>query len=180
MFLVILQNSQKNTRTRDSFLMKLQVFSCEFCKISRNTFFSEHLRTTASADSQIQYRLNDKCYEFYDIWVIIALKYVSCCVITTELSKKYSRSRLILFISGSNLKIYKWDPLTNTQLFDIFEIIVNFFLLKVQFWLEENCIEKHLFSISANHFSRLGFLFILRYYLTPIWFSDICRRDHTA
>ena len=26
----------------------VQVFSCEFCKISKNTFFTEHLRTTAS------------------------------------------------------------------------------------------------------------------------------------
>ena len=25
-----------------------QVFSCEFCEISKNTFFTEHLRTTAS------------------------------------------------------------------------------------------------------------------------------------
>ena len=25
-----------------------QMFSCEFCKISENTFFTEHLRTTAS------------------------------------------------------------------------------------------------------------------------------------
>ena len=25
-----------------------QVFSCEFCKISKNTFFTEHLRATAS------------------------------------------------------------------------------------------------------------------------------------
>ena len=25
-----------------------QVFSCEFCKISKNTFFTEHLWTTAS------------------------------------------------------------------------------------------------------------------------------------
>ena len=25
-----------------------QVFSCEFCKISKNTFFIEHLRATAS------------------------------------------------------------------------------------------------------------------------------------
>ena len=27
-----------------------QVFSCEFCEISKNTFFTEHLRTTASED----------------------------------------------------------------------------------------------------------------------------------
>ena len=51
-FLEILQNSQKNTCVRVSFLMKLQasawnfikketlaqVFSCEFCKISKNIF----------------------------------------------------------------------------------------------------------------------------------------------
>ena len=30
-----------------------QVFSCEFCKISKNTFFTEHLRATASADTYI-------------------------------------------------------------------------------------------------------------------------------
>ena len=57
-----LQNSQENTCGRDSILIKLQaegckketlvqVFSCEFCEISENTFFTEHLRTTASAFS---------------------------------------------------------------------------------------------------------------------------------
>ena len=48
-FLEILQNSQENTYI--SILKKetlAQVFSCEFCKISKNTFFIEHLRTTAS------------------------------------------------------------------------------------------------------------------------------------
>ena len=61
-FLEILQNSQENICARVSFSIKLQasglqlnkkeilaqVFSCEFCKISKNTFFTEHLRTTAS------------------------------------------------------------------------------------------------------------------------------------
>ena len=28
-----------------------QVFSCEFCEISKNTFFTEHLRATASVDT---------------------------------------------------------------------------------------------------------------------------------
>ena len=45
-FLEISQNSQENTCTKDSFLIKLQaeketlaqVFSCEFCKITKNTF----------------------------------------------------------------------------------------------------------------------------------------------
>ena len=60
----ILQNSQENTYARVSFLIKLQaeaeacnfieketlaqVFSCGFRKISKNTFFTEHLRVTAS------------------------------------------------------------------------------------------------------------------------------------
>ena len=61
-FLEISQNSQKNTCTRVSFLIKLlaeacsfitkdalaQVFSCEFREISRNNLFTEHLQTTSS------------------------------------------------------------------------------------------------------------------------------------
>ena len=37
-FLEIWQNSQENTCARVSFLIKLPVFSCEFCEISKNTF----------------------------------------------------------------------------------------------------------------------------------------------
>ena len=62
LFLKISQSSQENTCARVSFLINLQaeacnfikkeilaqVLSCEFCKISKNTFFTEHLRTTAS------------------------------------------------------------------------------------------------------------------------------------
>ena len=62
MFLKISQNLQENTCTRVSFLMKLQasglqlyykealaqVFSCKFCEISKNTFFTEHLPMTAT------------------------------------------------------------------------------------------------------------------------------------
>ena len=59
-FLEISQNLLKNTCARVSFLIKLeacnfikketlaQVFSCEFCEISKNTFFIEHLWATAS------------------------------------------------------------------------------------------------------------------------------------
>ena len=60
-FLEITQNSQENTCARVSFVIKLQaetcnfikketlaqVFSCEFCEISKKTFFTEHLWTTA-------------------------------------------------------------------------------------------------------------------------------------
>ena len=60
--LEILQNSQENTRARDSFLIKLQlnfiekeslaqVFSCEFCEISKNTFFYRTSLVAASVDS---------------------------------------------------------------------------------------------------------------------------------
>ena len=62
LFLKISQNSQENTCARVSFLAKLQllglqlikketlaqVFSSEFWEISKNTFFKEHLWTTAS------------------------------------------------------------------------------------------------------------------------------------
>ena len=61
--LEISQNSQENTCARVSVLIKLrraqtsnlikketlvQVISCEFSKISKNTFFAEHLWTTSS------------------------------------------------------------------------------------------------------------------------------------
>ena len=57
-FLEILQNSQQNACARVCFLIKFikketleKVFSSEFCEISKNTFFTEHLRTTASIHS---------------------------------------------------------------------------------------------------------------------------------
>ena len=55
------QNSQENTCARVSFLIKLQekeilaqVFSCEFCDISKNTFFTEYLLATASVSWFLQ------------------------------------------------------------------------------------------------------------------------------
>ena len=69
MFLEISQNSQENNCARISNLIKLQVwpkktlaqannfikletlaqvFSCEFCEISKDTFFKEHVWATAS------------------------------------------------------------------------------------------------------------------------------------
>ena len=60
-FLEISQNSQENTCSRVSglacsFIKKetlAQVFSCEFCEISKNTFFTKHLWATASVISKI-------------------------------------------------------------------------------------------------------------------------------
>ena len=63
-FLEILQNLQENTCVRVSFLLNLQAWGLQlylkwgcgtdvflwcFCKISKNTFFTEHLQATASA-----------------------------------------------------------------------------------------------------------------------------------
>ena len=62
MFLEISQNSQENICPRVSLLIRLQVeacniikketlalvFSCEFCEISKSTFFTENLLATAS------------------------------------------------------------------------------------------------------------------------------------
>ena len=55
-FLEVSQNSQENTCAKDSFNARnfikkeslAQVFSCEFCENSKNTFFIEQLATTAS------------------------------------------------------------------------------------------------------------------------------------
>ena len=61
-FLEISQNSQENTCASLSFLLKLsdfikkerlaQVFSCEFCEISKKVFFIEHLQTTSGTVKQ--------------------------------------------------------------------------------------------------------------------------------
>ena len=62
------QNSQEKTCTRVIFLNEVaglqacnfikketvaQVFSCEFCEIFKNAFFTEHLWTTASVYSKV-------------------------------------------------------------------------------------------------------------------------------
>ena len=65
MFLEVSQNSQEYICARISFLIKLadacnfikketlaQALSCEFSKISKNTFFTEQLQETASLSSQ--------------------------------------------------------------------------------------------------------------------------------
>ena len=48
MFLEILQNSQENQNLFSNKVALEQVFSCQFCGISKNTFLKEHLRATAS------------------------------------------------------------------------------------------------------------------------------------
>ena len=52
-FLKILQNSQENTCARISLMQAwpeilAEVFSCQFCKISKSNFFTEHIWATTS------------------------------------------------------------------------------------------------------------------------------------
>ena len=48
MFLETFPNSQENQNLFSNKVAPEQVFSCEFCRISKNTFSKEHLRATAS------------------------------------------------------------------------------------------------------------------------------------
>ena len=69
MFFKILQNSQGKSCVRNYFLKEsvTQVFSCEFCKISENIFFTEHLQTSFITPKA-------KVQSFYDL-----IRLVSCC-----------------------------------------------------------------------------------------------------
>ena len=63
MFLEISQNSQENTCARD-FIKKetlTQVFTCEFCEISKNTFFTEYLRAAASVIRKLRADIRFAC-----------------------------------------------------------------------------------------------------------------------
>ena len=82
-FLEISQNSQENTCARDSFFNKVpdlrpafikkeslpQVFSCEFCEISKNTYFnrtpplavSEEVHIFTSVDVSKTFRMQKTC-----------------------------------------------------------------------------------------------------------------------
>ena len=61
-FFEISQNSQENTCTRDSFLIKslAQMFSCEFCGISNNTFSYRTPLVAASEHSFGMFLINKK------------------------------------------------------------------------------------------------------------------------
>ena len=87
MFLEISQNSQENTSARVSFLIKLQaeacnfikketlaqLFSCDFCEVSKNAFFKEHLWATASAETLLYLVIiNSILFLSYEHLIILA------------------------------------------------------------------------------------------------------------
>ena len=72
MFLKISQNSQENTCIEScrfagcSFIKKetpIQVLSCEFCEILKNTFFTEDIQTTASGDSKDSFKNEQRSHQ---------------------------------------------------------------------------------------------------------------------
>ena len=98
-FLEILQNSQESTCATALFLIKLQalalqlylketvaqVFSYEFCEISKNTFFTEYLWETASDSVSFSKQLFSEL-----LWMVIAsymLKYIKVLVLVKSVPK---------------------------------------------------------------------------------------------
>ena len=58
-FLEISLNSQEKVCARASFLINLQVFSCEFCEISKDTFFYRTPLVAASKSSRVLNSINN-------------------------------------------------------------------------------------------------------------------------
>ena len=95
-FLKILLNWQEYTCARVSFLIKLQayfikkrLFSCEFCEIFKNTFFTEHPRAT-DFDATLKKKLKSLLYVSNEIvnistgtlWISIRFLFNGCrCVV---------------------------------------------------------------------------------------------------
>ena len=93
MFLEISQNSQENTCARVSFLIKLQaqvfnfikketlgqLFSCEFCEISKNTFLTDHLKEPPSESLQFP-GVALKSRSFKDKDIFERYRYTTNCI----------------------------------------------------------------------------------------------------
>ena len=109
MSLEITQNSQENTCTRVSFLINFikkealaQVFSCRFCEISKNAFFTEHLWATASVLENCKMRA--KVDESYSCWEGILFRAPKVSIKGLLLFKILL---CILFISFKGIRILK-------------------------------------------------------------------------
>ena len=121
-FLEISQNSQESTCARVSFLIKLQlrpatllkkrlwhkVFSCEFWKISKNTFF--HRITLVAASKKV---LNDSPYQKTPeiAWFFINFLYFSFTYISNSLTiqvQPYEVTRY--FVQQNKIATTFWKP----------------------------------------------------------------------
>ena len=66
-----------------------QVFSCEFCEISKNTFFTEHLWATAS----VYKRKQDSCCSLLDRFALTDLHIVKTLLKGESFPKRYVLKR---------------------------------------------------------------------------------------
>ena len=70
-----------------------QVFCCEFCKISKNTYFIEHLRTAASEHCKISCTTSSFVLEFFGRTAFPFLPKIT----TTDSSYKFYKISLKIF-----------------------------------------------------------------------------------
>ena len=69
-----------------------QVFSCEYCEISKNAYFEEHLRTVVSPETTyVLVQLQILCYEQYGFYELpLFLKYFDVIRLTgIEIKSKF-------------------------------------------------------------------------------------------
>ena len=75
-----------------------QVFSCEFCEISQNTFFTEHLWATASEHSKRIKAFNLKL--LYFVYFVVLIEYKVRIMISRSSHPRYYLKKLFWYISG--------------------------------------------------------------------------------
>ena len=79
-----LQFYQKETST--------PMFSCEYCKIFKNTYFEEHLQTTASCfmkKNRHSWRLNNSSKKTLNQWKSMNLQFCKMTCLQRKIQRKY-------------------------------------------------------------------------------------------
>ena len=107
------------------------VFSCEFCKLSRNTFLTEHLRTTASVLIKGQsgsFRIGAKIF-LASIYIYIQNK-----ILYKKITKLHCKEKCVLNINNLYFRGYSffikhkvsskfiWEN-TTTFMFSLFPVL---------------------------------------------------------
>ena len=143
-----------------------QLFSCEFCEISKNTFFIEQLWTTASKSWLQSYQNSNKKisakYFRYEPDTVADLTFQCITLSWHSLVKgqQWKRKNNLKYLLKVNNKGIKTTSLTS---FDV--VLVLFWCLF--YWLWTDSISY--FGISIVAFGQVnagstGFLFVLKYY----------------
>ena len=81
------------------------MFSCEFFEIFKNTFFTEHLQTTASVDTKNSFKTEQRSYQEM-LYVICDLPISDIsCEITWKFNRILEREFLLSKVAGLRLTI---------------------------------------------------------------------------